>query len=66
MGQDYGIQEALKKLGIEDVNNGACTGTAWDETSGDIITSYSPVDGEKIATGAMVGGPQAVPVISTV
>ena len=49
MAQDFGIHEALKKLGIEDVNNGLCTGTVWEETSGDIIESYSPVDGQKIA-----------------
>ncbi len=49
MAQDYGIHEALKKLGIKDVNNGLCTGTVWEETSGDLIESYSPVDGEKIA-----------------
>ena len=49
MAQDYGVDEALKKLGIKDVNNGMCTGTVWEETSGDLINSYSPVDGEKIA-----------------
>jgi aldehyde dehydrogenase (NAD+) len=49
MAQDYGTNEALKKLGIKDVNKGLCTGTAWEDTSGDLLKSYSPVDGKGIA-----------------
>ena len=49
MTQNYGIQKVLKLLGIKDVNNGVSTGTAWKEASGDIIKSYSPVDGNEIA-----------------
>ncbi len=49
MAQDYGIQEALIKLGISKVNTGLCTGTAWGEPLGDILNSTSPVDGNKIA-----------------
>jgi aldehyde dehydrogenase (NAD+) len=49
MAQDYGIHEALKKLGISDINNGLCSGTVWEKTSGDLIESYSPVNGGKIA-----------------
>lgn len=43
------MKETLKKLGIQDVNPGICTGTAWPETSGERLISYSPVDGEPIA-----------------
>jgi aldehyde dehydrogenase (NAD+) len=49
MAKDYGIQEALKQLGIEKINKGACTGTLWKETTGDTLTSFSPVDGHEIA-----------------
>jgi aldehyde dehydrogenase (NAD+) len=43
------IQEALKTLGIEEVNPGICTGTKWISTTGDIKDSFSPADGKKIA-----------------
>ncbi|HLO58493.1 MAG TPA: aldehyde dehydrogenase family protein [Bacteroidales bacterium] len=43
------IRQALQKLGIEEVNYGACTGTDWFKTSGDRLTSYSPADGKSIA-----------------
>jgi aldehyde dehydrogenase (NAD+) len=49
MNSDYGIQEALKELGIDSLNNGLCTGTQWVNTHGDILTSYSPADGKEIA-----------------
>ncbi len=39
----------LKNLGIEEINNGACTGSNWIETSGDETASYSPADGSVIA-----------------
>ena len=45
----HDIQDTLTELGIEQINNGACTGTEWLETSGDIIESYAPGDGELIA-----------------
>nr|WP_321450938.1 aldehyde dehydrogenase family protein [uncultured Carboxylicivirga sp.] len=45
----YGIEEALKELGIEKVNYGICTGTEWINTSGEEITSFSPADGTEIA-----------------
>ncbi len=45
----YNIQEALKQLGLNEVNYGVCTGTQWKETPGDIKTSYSPADGKVIA-----------------
>ncbi len=45
---NFGIQQALKDLGIEAVNPGLCTGTKWIETSGEVLTSCSPVDGSAI------------------
>jgi len=42
-------KEVLKRLGIEDVNPGATTGTQWFNTTGEITSSYSPVDGKEIA-----------------
>ncbi|MTI31735.1 L-piperidine-6-carboxylate dehydrogenase [Xanthovirga aplysinae] len=46
MSQDiFGIQAALKSLGIKDLHQGASTGMEWIKTSGDVISSYSPVDG---------------------
>ncbi|MBP7271110.1 MAG: aldehyde dehydrogenase family protein [Bacteroidia bacterium] len=46
--QDYGIAEALKALGLKDINPGAGTGTRWSESDGEIISSYSPADGTLI------------------
>ena len=44
----FGIEEALQTLGIKDINSGTATGS---ETfgSGELIASYSPVDGSLIA-----------------
>ena len=44
---DFGIQEALQQLGVSDHNKGTSTGIEWF-SSGDTISSYSPVDGELI------------------
>ena len=44
---DFGIDLALKKLGIKEINNGTSTGSAYF-SSGEIIDSYSPVDGALI------------------
>jgi aldehyde dehydrogenase (NAD+) len=49
MENQFNINEDLKKLGIEKVNEGVCTGTIWKETSGKVVESFSPSDGEKIA-----------------
>ena len=46
--KNYGISEMLKALGIKDINNGACTGTQWFETKGEIIESHSSNDGALI------------------
>ncbi len=45
---DYGIQEALHKLGVQPLNDGTSTGKDYF-SSGEIIESYSPVDGALIA-----------------
>ena len=45
---EFGIDEALKQLGINEVNNGTSTGSDWF-SSGEEISSYSPVDGQLIA-----------------
>jgi len=42
--QEFGIHEALKKLGIEAINNGTSTGSD-NFSSGVELNSYSPVDG---------------------
>ena len=44
----FGIQEALSKLGIKDLNEGTSTGSN-SFANGKIIESYSPVDGTLIA-----------------
>ena len=44
----FGIQEALTKLGIQEVNKGSSTGSEFF-ANGEIIESYSPVDGSLIA-----------------
>ena len=45
---DFGIDQALEKLGIKEINNGTSTGSDYF-SSGEIIDSYSPVDGALIA-----------------
>ncbi len=40
----------LASLGIQEINKGASTGAHWFNTRGPEIHSYSPVDGELIAT----------------
>jgi aldehyde dehydrogenase (NAD+) len=49
MNNDFKVEQLLKELGIEAVNPGLCTGTNWIETSGEVLTSVSPVDGQAIA-----------------
>ena len=48
--QDYGIQEALSKLGIKDTNQGVSTGTQWYEAQGSMVDRTSPADGKVIAS----------------
>ena len=45
---DYGIKEALKQLGIAEVNDGSSTGAEFF-ANGDSLSSFSPVDGKLIA-----------------
>jgi aldehyde dehydrogenase (NAD+) len=45
---DFGIQEMLEKLGIQEFNNGASTGAEWIKTKGEVIESYSSSDGALI------------------
>ncbi|MEO0525617.1 MAG: aldehyde dehydrogenase family protein [Bacteroidota bacterium] len=44
----FGIQDALNQLGIHDINNGTAAGLEHF-SSGEILESYSPVDGALIA-----------------
>ena len=44
---DFGIDKALQELGLQEVNKGTSTGNLHF-SSGDIIESYSPVDGKLI------------------
>ena len=44
---EFGIQEALKTLGINKINEGTSTGSNYF-SGGAIINSYSPVDGQLI------------------
>ena len=48
--REYGMSDVLTALGIKEMNNGACTGTQWFETKGEVIESYSPADGKLIAS----------------
>ncbi|GAA4760636.1 MULTISPECIES: aldehyde dehydrogenase family protein [Flavobacterium] len=45
--QQFGMTEALKALGIKEINDGTSTGSN-SFSSGEIIESYSPVDGQLI------------------
>jgi len=42
--ENYGIAQTLKELGIKEINEGACTGTKWLVTGGDLLESYSSTD----------------------
>jgi aldehyde dehydrogenase (NAD+) len=44
------IRSILDQLGIKEVNSGASTGSYWFNTRGNEIQSFSPVDGNLIAT----------------
>lgn len=45
--EQFGMTEALKQLGIKDINDGTSTGSE-NFASGEILESYSPVDGQLI------------------
>jgi aldehyde dehydrogenase (NAD+) len=44
---DFGIQEALQQLGVKAINEGTSTGSN-NFSNGELIKSYSPVDGQLI------------------
>lgn len=48
MTEQYGIDLALKSLGIEKKNAGTSTGKTWFETNASYISSFSPADGQLI------------------
>ena len=45
----FDIPGMLDRLGINDINQGASTGTNWIKTTGDVTESVSPIDGKLIA-----------------
>jgi aldehyde dehydrogenase (NAD+) len=45
--QQFGIVEALEQLGVKEINLGTSTGSNWF-ANGEIIESFSPVDGQLI------------------
>ncbi len=45
---DYGIKEALAQLGVKEINEGSSTGSNFF-SNGDLLSSFSPVDGKLIA-----------------
>ncbi|PZX50096.1 aldehyde dehydrogenase (NAD+) [Algoriphagus ratkowskyi] len=45
----FGIQESLKRLGIQSENSGVSTGSRWIDSNESLISSFSPVDGKEIA-----------------
>lgn len=45
--EQFGMKEALQLLGIKELNEGTSTGSEWF-SNGEIIESYSPVDGQLI------------------
>jgi aldehyde dehydrogenase (NAD+) len=47
--KDFNISKTLEELGIADINNGLHTGRDWVRTHGDVLESYSPSDGQRIA-----------------
>ena len=44
---DFGIKNTLKELGVQSINEGTSTGSQWF-SKGEIIESFSPVDGRLI------------------
>lgn len=49
MANQFGIQESLKRLGIQSENLGVSTGQKWIDSGESLLTSFSPVDGKEIA-----------------
>jgi aldehyde dehydrogenase (NAD+) len=49
MNNKSNIRKTLDQLGLEQVNEGLCSGTRWIDTTGEVLTSFSPADGKPIA-----------------
>jgi len=61
---DFGMEQALKQLGLSDLNNGTSTGNHWFE--GDtVIESFSPVDGQHIGNVSTTSAAHYETVITT-
>lgn len=45
---NFAIHETLATLGLQEINPGISTGLKWTEGKGEIMESYSPVDGSLI------------------
>lgn len=48
MTDNFGIKEALSALGLGEVNDGTSTGSNWIGGGGELLESWSPVDGQLI------------------
>jgi len=59
------MQEVLQHLGINVKNSGSSTGSEWAEGNGKVISSFSPVDGKKIAEVSSCTGEAYEQVIRT-
>ncbi len=46
----HGIEKVLKNLKLTGIQNGAATGVDWVKTSGSILESHSPIDGNLIGS----------------
>lgn len=47
---EFGIKDALSRLGIKRRNLGVSTGSKWYKSTGGLLDSYSPVDGKIIGS----------------
>jgi aldehyde dehydrogenase (NAD+) len=56
--KNFGMKDALSKLGIKKTNLGSSTGTKWYKSSGKRIESFSPADGKLI--GSVYGADEKV------
>jgi aldehyde dehydrogenase (NAD+) len=53
MTDQFGIEQALKTLGVKEHNSGTSTGANWSAEGSEKLTSVSPVDGATIGTVAV-------------
>ncbi len=59
------MKDILKQLGISEINAGVSTGTKWIKSKGEVIESYSPVDGKHIASMSTATPKEYAEVIKT-